>query len=119
MTDTPESPITLPSDIGIEVKQGSGVSVSADTPLLSLKALTKHFGPVEALRYCDLDIPAGKVTALIGDNGAGKSTLIKTISGRGRKFTSTRPEKPMPSESPPCIRTSRSATTLTLSKTCI
>jgi len=63
------------------VKQDSGVSASADTPLLSLRALTKHFGPVEALRYCDLDIPAGKVTALIGDNGAGKSTLIKTISG--------------------------------------
>jgi D-xylose transport system ATP-binding protein len=81
MTDTPESHVTLPSDIGIEVKQDSGVSASADTPLLSLKALTKHFGPVEALRYCDLDIPAGKVTALIGDNGAGKSTLIKTISG--------------------------------------
>jgi len=43
--------------------------------------LTKHFGPVEALRYCDLDVPAGMVTALIGDNGAGKSTLIKAISG--------------------------------------
>jgi ABC-type sugar transport system ATPase subunit len=52
-----------------------------DAPLLSLRALTKHFGPVEALRHCDLDIPAGKVTALIGDNGAGKSTLIKSISG--------------------------------------
>jgi ABC-type sugar transport system ATPase subunit len=28
-----------------------------------------------------LDVPAGKVTALIGDNGAGKSSLIKTVSG--------------------------------------
>jgi ABC-type sugar transport system ATPase subunit len=28
-----------------------------------------------------LDVPAGSVTALVGDNGAGKSTLIKTISG--------------------------------------
>jgi D-xylose transport system ATP-binding protein len=81
MTDVPESPITLAPDIGLEAKRDSGSSVLDETPLLSLRALTKHFGPVEALRHCDLDIPAGKVTALIGDNGAGKSTLIKTIAG--------------------------------------
>jgi D-xylose transport system ATP-binding protein len=81
MTDVPESPITLAPNIGQEVKRDLGTSVLADTPLLSLRGVTKHFGPVEALRYCDLDIPAGKVTALIGDNGAGKSTLIKTIAG--------------------------------------
>ena len=80
MTDVPESPITLAPNIGIEAKRDSGTAV-LDAPLLSLRALTKHFGPVEALRHCDLDIPAGKVTALIGDNGAGKSTLIKTIAG--------------------------------------
>jgi ABC-type sugar transport system ATPase subunit len=36
---------------------------------------------VQALSGINLDIPAGQVTALVGDNGAGKSTLIKTISG--------------------------------------
>jgi D-xylose transport system ATP-binding protein len=81
MTDVPESPITLAPNIGLEAKRDSGTTVLDDAPLLSLRALTKHFGPVEALRHCDLDIPAGKVTALIGDNGAGKSTLIKTIAG--------------------------------------
>jgi D-xylose transport system ATP-binding protein len=81
MTDVPESPITLAPNIGLEAKRDSGPSASDDKPLLGLRGITKNFGPVEALRYCDLDIPAGKVTALIGDNGAGKSTLIKTIAG--------------------------------------
>jgi ABC-type branched-subunit amino acid transport system ATPase component len=50
-------------------------------PILRLVGLGKHFGPVRALTSVDLDIPAGQVTAIVGDNGAGKSTLIKTISG--------------------------------------
>jgi D-xylose transport system ATP-binding protein len=81
MTDVPESPINLAPNIGLEASRDSGTAVLDGAPLLSLRGLSKHFGPVEALRYCDLDIPAGKVTALIGDNGAGKSTLIKSISG--------------------------------------
>jgi ABC-type sugar transport system ATPase subunit len=52
-----------------------------DAPLLRLRGVVKNFGPVQALRGVDLDIPNGQVTALVGDNGAGKSTLIKTISG--------------------------------------
>ena len=50
-------------------------------PLLRLRGIGKNFGPVHALTDINLDIPAGQVTALIGDNGAGKSTLIKTIAG--------------------------------------
>jgi ABC-type sugar transport system ATPase subunit len=52
-----------------------------DGPLLQLRGIGKNFGPVQALEGIDLEIPAGQVTALVGDNGAGKSTLIKTISG--------------------------------------
>ena len=50
-------------------------------PLLRLRGISKHFGPVQALFGVDLDLPAGQVTALCGDNGAGKSVLTKTIAG--------------------------------------
>jgi D-xylose transport system ATP-binding protein len=49
--------------------------------MLALRGVNKSFGPVNVLRNVDLDIYAGKVTALVGDNGAGKSTLIKCIAG--------------------------------------
>jgi D-xylose transport system ATP-binding protein len=51
------------------------------TPLLSLRGVSKHFGPVQALSRIDFEIRPGQVTALAGDNGAGKSVTIKTISG--------------------------------------
>jgi ABC-type sugar transport system ATPase subunit len=50
-------------------------------PLLKIRELDKHFGPVQALYHVDLDLPSGKVTALCGDNGAGKSVLTKCIAG--------------------------------------
>ncbi|HEV7527171.1 MAG TPA: ATP-binding cassette domain-containing protein [Acidimicrobiia bacterium] len=52
-----------------------------EPPLLRLSGIDKNFGPVQALVDVDLDVPAGQVTALVGDNGAGKSVLIKCISG--------------------------------------
>jgi ABC-type sugar transport system ATPase subunit len=56
-------------------------AASPDVPLLSLRGITKNFGPVQALLGVDLDLPRGTVTALCGDNGAGKSVTIKIISG--------------------------------------
>ncbi|HKD88409.1 MAG TPA: ATP-binding cassette domain-containing protein [Streptosporangiaceae bacterium] len=56
-------------------------TATAGASLLQLRGVGKAFGPVQALAGIDLDIPAGQVTALVGDNGAGKTTLIKCIAG--------------------------------------
>ena len=49
--------------------------------LLELDGLSKHFGPVVALRNVDFTVGPAEAVGLIGDNGAGKSTLIKILSG--------------------------------------
>ena len=48
---------------------------------LSVKRVSKSFGPVSVLKSIDLDIGIGQVHALMGANGAGKSTLSNIISG--------------------------------------
>jgi simple sugar transport system ATP-binding protein len=50
-------------------------------PILQVRNLSKHFGPVRALDDVTLHVNPGEVVALAGDNGAGKTTLIKAISG--------------------------------------
>jgi D-xylose transport system ATP-binding protein len=81
MSSAPDSPTAAETQTSPGGDDGSGVDASTSQYLLSLRGLSKSFGPVQALRNVDLDVPAGQVTAIIGDNGAGKSTLIKSISG--------------------------------------
>ena len=53
----------------------------ADSPVLRLSGICKHFAGVVALHDVGLSVRAGEVMALIGENGAGKSTLVKTLTG--------------------------------------
>ena len=49
--------------------------------LLSVTGLSVDYGHIEAVRDVDLQLPAGRITTLVGANGAGKSTTLLALSG--------------------------------------
>jgi Cu-processing system ATP-binding protein len=49
--------------------------------VIRVEGLRKRFGRLEVLRGIDLELEAGRVTAVLGPNGAGKTTLIKSVLG--------------------------------------
>jgi branched-chain amino acid transport system ATP-binding protein len=51
------------------------------TPLLSLAGLNAGYGANPVLRGVSLEVPEGRLTAIIGPNGHGKTTLLRVISG--------------------------------------
>jgi heme exporter protein A len=55
-------------------------------PLLRAKNLTKHFGPLYALRSLSLDVEAGRFLTIFGRNGAGKTTFLKIASSLIRSY---------------------------------
>lgn len=50
-------------------------------PVLQVRGLTKAFGANTVLRGIDLDVPRGKVVALIGPSGSGKTTVLRCLNG--------------------------------------
>ena len=49
--------------------------------MLSIRNLNQYYGGSHILRDLTFEIPAGKVTALLGRNGVGKTTLLRTLMG--------------------------------------
>jgi branched-chain amino acid transport system ATP-binding protein len=55
--------------------------VTAETPLLVIDGLRRHFGALTALNGVSLAVHARERRAVIGPNGAGKTTLFNVITG--------------------------------------
>ena len=49
--------------------------------MLRVTGLNQYYGGSHILRDLDFEVPAGKVTALLGRNGVGKTTLLRTLMG--------------------------------------
>ncbi|MGI6741547.1 MAG: ABC transporter ATP-binding protein [Brevefilum sp.] len=49
--------------------------------MLNITNLHVSYGGIKALQGVSLEVPKGKIIALLGSNGAGKSTTLRTIMG--------------------------------------
>ena len=49
--------------------------------MLNIQNLHVYYGGIHALQGISLDVPEGKIIALLGANGAGKSSTLRTIMG--------------------------------------
>jgi iron(III) transport system ATP-binding protein len=53
----------------------------ATTPALRCAGVTKRFGSTVAVDLLDLEVAAGRITALLGPSGCGKTTALRLIAG--------------------------------------
>ena len=49
--------------------------------MLKVENLNQYYGGSHILRNVSFEVPAGRVTTLLGRNGVGKTTLLKTLMG--------------------------------------
>ena len=51
-----------------------------DSPIIELRHVDKHYGPLHVLRDISLRVYQGEVVVIVGPSGSGKSTLCRTIN---------------------------------------
>lgn len=58
--------------------------MNGDDLVIETESLTKRFRRRTALNDCSLQVPRGRVAALVGPNGSGKTTLLRLLAGLSR-----------------------------------
>jgi ABC-type branched-subunit amino acid transport system ATPase component len=72
--------------------------------LIEVEGVSKAYGGLQALSGCELSVPEGSISGLIGPNGSGKTTLFNIITGyeranagevrfAGRAITNSTPDR--------------------------
>jgi len=56
-------------------------AVEPAAPLLAVRGLRSHYGPIEVLHDVNFTVGREQLVALVGANGAGKTTLLRALSG--------------------------------------
>lgn len=65
---------------GPERQPARGLATAAPATLLSVRGLDVRYGGRTALKNVDLDVPEGRVTALVGPSGCGKTTFLFALN---------------------------------------
>ena len=53
---------------------------SGDKPMIKVRGLEKHFGPLHVIKGVDLDVAPGEVVVVVGPSGGGKSTFLRCLN---------------------------------------
>ncbi|MGH3714012.1 MAG: ABC transporter ATP-binding protein [Micromonosporaceae bacterium] len=61
--------------------ESSAMSHPDGRPILQLRNVSTHYGPIQVLRNVNIEIRPGEIVCLLGGNASGKTTTLKTILG--------------------------------------
>lgn len=65
----------------------AAADTAACSPVVTVRNLSFYRGERAIFQNIDLDLPRGKITAIMGPSGTGKTTLLRLISGQIRPAT--------------------------------
>lgn len=72
--------VEKPAEVDDEMKISLEPNIVSGNDVLTIRNLSKSFGPQNLFSSIDMDIKRGERVAIIGNNGTGKTTILKLIN---------------------------------------